>query len=811
MVQAEELPREYLKRNRPAFLLDKIYPHLREQHEQVALMLEPILAQYASSVRQGNNGRYNIDLVRSGFHRYLSQDIVPSSQLSREEVESLQKGAQDIERVRSNFARIDSPNNPVWSALGTGSNDADFYLGLSNKIVRADGNDKLTDEDIFYLQDKFNRIVLHSFNQYTRTKKFGEASSMDVTEDGFKRTHYIFSNNEYSIDAVFGVIPTAKKLVAGRICVKHFGKEVFVVDLGFATNWANNKRFGPYVSDKSQLGAAIKDKGETLVIDDRQDSERELHKKRKILIGQDAFASFDVDKVNLSGDLERVIRALRVNAFYHKSFSTKWSEAMVQMSQMFQDPAWLRTQNVIKEAIMAFERNKSEPTPEMQKVFIKEILVMIEHDPYLFLLLSEKTGLLRIFPQFRYESPGFERKLLTTADAFNFCQREGKQVPFYERNFTSIWASRQIWLQGNDQGIRYSGLKMLLNALHGYTIDVQDPYLTNDDAEELYHYEKDRELPERTFGYFSFNEENRLTKLDLARNSLETNIAFIQEKMDMSFTDVERYIRRYLHIEEDGDLTEYYKWRDQIKEVDGEFQITEAATSDFMQHYKLSQIDYEHIQYEFLLQEKIRKTSALIAQYLRGCYPSNTRVTIDTFKFAPSLVSLSKIFHLSQDNDTDYRVTSYLYHNGIIQSYNGNRDSDLVVLTHSDVMRNMWQEDPHSDKYFDVYAGKMARRIRDGLMRQYEQRQDFRNAADRFWMADRDPKRAITEKAIWIAKYYMDLMKMAHHSRYALFINRGLPIDLWISQLSNLKDTAENIGQDMWNLIAKKELYPDED
>jgi len=484
------------ERQRPPYLLDQIYPDLLEKHPDVIEIIEPLLANYARSIRELD---YSFDAVRSGFHRLIVHNPL-------------------IGRVGSEFAYVQehySLEDLIWRELGRGPNDFDGFVG---KIKTGDHEPKkFAEDELLMLARHFLEnaetvlpeiLKLRSYDFTVDPRRFDENTHQEVIEYLAWGGDY---NREYGIKVMFGQHKLKPEITIGKIEVVDIStnREVFVFDLGFYTNYERDRRYGLLVDEASQLGATLLANPDDTLFLDTKYTEAVLDEKRAQLIGPDRWTTTATDNY-IEADAERVIRALRVKFLFHE----EPIDPMNMYSRFFDegDYGWNRITKVLKGIIDYLDKPLIGDTEAVEKEkrrratiqtkLTKEMLVMMEADPYMVLFITLRTPLLRVFPHFRHHPSEYFSGLLRK-EAFYFQGPEFNPIPQKGRTPETILASRKLWLAERMAGRGCSGLKLFLNAYDDVTRSPDNIHLTEDEAQFLFSRQNGDQ-----FGLFGF-EENR--------------------------------------------------------------------------------------------------------------------------------------------------------------------------------------------------------------------------------------------------------------------------------------------------------------
>lgn len=450
--------REALPRRR---LTQEIFPTVPPD---ILETIEPILAYFEKAVREmGFVDRF----ARSGAMR----QVVPNP---------------EIDRTRAAFAHLGEMipslrRHPIIGPLMRGSNDMDLNIAAGSRSYPED----VEGED----EDRLSYLFTWIAQMYLENRFAGKELIELGEENG--RQYYVMEIDGFNeIEISYGRIGTNPKVKGIEMRYTRDGNEVFITHVGFYSQFEHNKRAGFLVSDGSQFSVVLGSDEDYLTIDENEVS---LRDKAKQLLLPDKFASRSKDK-DISADMERTLRAIRNKIFYHiepdreedvskyKQYftETEWKDVEQNtdiFSRLFTHEGWDRIIDVISTAIRKYQ--KEPPPPYMQGVFIKEIMVMAEADPYLFLMICEKTDLLRIFPMFRDVSPFYVRSLLTS-DAFSFAKERGGFVPRERRSHRSVMKSREYWKKSG-----YSGLKLLTDAFTNEQRDTRISCLSEEQVDYL--------------------------------------------------------------------------------------------------------------------------------------------------------------------------------------------------------------------------------------------------------------------------------------------------------------------------------------
>ena len=298
---------EFEVNSRPPYLLDQIYPDLVAKHPDVIEVIEPLLATYASYIRQKG---YSFDAVRSGFHRLIAPNPL-------------------TDQVKSEFAYVHEHfglEDEIWTELARGSDDFDCYVG---KIIIGEHEPvKFGQEELDTLGKDFldiaemtlPNILSQRFKFIVDPRHVDEKSQQEVIEyltyidDGSGN-----SSDKYGIKIKFGQHEGKPDVTVGKIQVVDLttGREIFVIDSGFYTNYQKNRRYGLLVDEASQLGATLVATPNMILRLDPKYTEAELDEKRGQLIGPDTWKTTAFDK-NVPADAEKIHK--RNVAKKHKNF-----------------------------------------------------------------------------------------------------------------------------------------------------------------------------------------------------------------------------------------------------------------------------------------------------------------------------------------------------------------------------------------------------------------------------------------------------------------------------------------------------------
>lgn len=502
---------------KPCFLLDRIYPRLIVNHPQIVDLIEPMLADYANLIRKEG---YTLDGVRSGFHRLITPN-------------------KRIDEVRSTFSKLcdsyDMGNSNIWTELARGSDDFDSYVG------RMPVNDRaakiLTVDELKYLGEKFLDVGERRLLQYWK----GEYHVSDTYLDKGRKV-IDFLTDQYRFKISFGQMEKVNDIFTGKIEVTdNSGREIFVFDLGFYTNYQKNRRFGLFVDRASQDGATlVATPEETLIFDREKYPHAKLAEKKDLLMGSNYWEESAVD-YDVLADLERTLRALRVKVFYHKEFDGRDKDTIYNSLFVNGPQGWDRITKVLTRAIDYFNeplenskeggrKEESQERKSAQKKYVKETLIMLEADPYLTLLIAGKVPLLQLFPYFMARDNEYLDGLLKSA-AFYYQGDAYMPKKQEERGLDDILESRRLWLLEHTSGNGYSGLKLVYDAINGISRDEKRRSLKGKEA--LFFYSPDN----RILGILNFGEQiSRDGSLaEISRQYEETFIAIVNKQFATFF------------------------------------------------------------------------------------------------------------------------------------------------------------------------------------------------------------------------------------------------------------------------------------
>ena len=485
---------EFEEKTRPPYLLDQIYPDLVERHPDVIEIIEPLLARYAHFIRPKG---YSFDAVRSGFHRLISPNSI-------------------TDQVKFEFVYVNGEwglKDDIWSELARGSDDFDGYVGKirqgEDEVTRFT-SDELNSlgQDFLEVADAYLPSILsmRSYEVIEHLRERDEETQNDVIQVLSSGEN---SSQDYEFKVKFGRHERKPEVTVGKIQVVDLltGREIFVFDLGFYTDYLQNRRFGLLVDEASQLGATlVATEADTLALDPKY-TMAELDEKLEQLMGPDSWRTTAFDR-DIPADAERVLRAIRVKLFNHKEpilpdniYGSLFVEGGL---------GWDRINGVLQRAIEYLDQplvgnaemveKEIRRRVSLQKKLTKELLVMTETDPYLVLLIANRTPLLRIFPAFRYVNQDFFSELLRR-EAFYFQGHELYPIPEGKRTPKSILESRIRWLEERRMVGGYSGLKLFHDAYSNETRSGENRHLTSDEARFLYSKENGGQ-----FGLFGFEE-----------------------------------------------------------------------------------------------------------------------------------------------------------------------------------------------------------------------------------------------------------------------------------------------------------------
>lgn len=441
-------------------------------------------------------------LMQTGAYRYLDPDN------------------QEMERVREEFQRINEKlklsKDSVWGTLGgIGCNDLDIRFKKQKMFITEDA----VENDIGFEPSEtlaLNALFLDIYKGIFETS-YGQIIPEDPNKPKFLslpvtevpilegKEHETLLNDSLTARTLIGHPPTNNKIHFATSEISQYVNDVLrpvcKVDIGYFGNFDAEKRLGSTVSKKANIGLKLKAVDDRLIIDE---SDNSLRQKKDELYGMDRFEQISSDP-DIGNEVERVLRAIRLNMFYHREKKEIEGKPFFQedvLANMFDDASWRKIRDTFNNAAMIFKEGGLPDNKEQLHLFTKEVLVMIEQDPYLFLQIAEKTDLLKIFPAFRNVSVDFIRSLMAS-DALTFKKIEGSKDPRTpllrrRRNSRSYMESRQIW-----QNTSYSGLKLFTDALFGFRRNEQNEHLTRDDQKMLFYEENGQE-----YGVFSFTDEH---------------------------------------------------------------------------------------------------------------------------------------------------------------------------------------------------------------------------------------------------------------------------------------------------------------
>jgi len=430
-------------------IFDKFYPDLSENLRR---RIDRVIGNTVNALLQPPYN-YGIDLAGS-LARRLCED-------------SIGLNDPNIERVRRRFVQMRqaAPNNQVIGDLARGPYDIDLRVAKDNIDFDQFGNEFL------------NVVMVNVFNNEIPAEEITE--TVDV--DG-RRSLISKYDDESIIEASFGQVKTNPTASAGKISFIEKGREVFVIDIGFHPQSypaaMSDRRSGYRTSDKSKIALPLEIIADGIGITANSES-----KQTRILRNPDNFEATALSE-DIASETELALRAVRIAIFHHKE------EGNTNIySQLFTNEAWYRLEDIFTKATQAFSENL--PVEAMQKVFLKEALICLEADPYLFLLIAEKTGLLRIFPYFRNMPVYFVRDILTreaffASDDLMIHNPRNPRIqvilPPYMRNQQALLNTRRAW---NSREDKISGLKIFINSLNDVFTSLRSPELDKREEKQL--------------------------------------------------------------------------------------------------------------------------------------------------------------------------------------------------------------------------------------------------------------------------------------------------------------------------------------
>jgi len=361
----------------------------------------------------------------------------------------LSNGEERIKIVQGRFRELSNATEddlgeffPLVLELARGPNDIDLKVGVTNG--------KITEVK----ETTFGRIFLGTAQ---RAMIYSGGVPSSITEKD-KRRCLNCSFDEQEIECSFGQISTNSKRKNARIRFFQNGREIFTVDIGFYPGdfmgLLNDRRAGGQSVSKKQQGAIpleIIEGNLSLVVTDPQSKVQEL-------ASPDDFSDQRIPEMvyPIDGEVEKLLRMLHVNLFHHKKLNLE--EDVYR--QIFNPRIWDWMEKVVGEAVETF--SQTPPSLKAQQLFLKEIAVCLEEDPYLTLLIGEKIGLLKIFSTFS-GTPIFLPRFLLTSDNFTFeVGEDGGFLPLTKRDQTAILRQRELFLESG-----VSGLRIVYDALFG--------------------------------------------------------------------------------------------------------------------------------------------------------------------------------------------------------------------------------------------------------------------------------------------------------------------------------------------------------
>jgi len=400
-------------------IFDRFYPDLTEEMKDE---IDYVLGGVTRGILAAGIG---CSLTRSLVPRLClatSSDSPDRVELVREKFSSLREGitpetSEDTQKLISQLAR--------------GPYDLDIKMEVEE------------DEQI-----DFGKDLIAALTQLLEGHQFGV--NAPVINDEGDRVRLV--SGDLKIEAVFGEVPLKPDIKHTEISFYQGEEKVFKAHFGFFGDLLkrldNDTRFGQVTNKLSVYLPLYIDGTSVFVI------EEDIESQREFLLEPDSY----IFKYEYDGELEKhteiLLRAIRYAIFSHKELTDVYSD-------LFTEKTWGSLSEMVKYAVEYFSKDENVVSPELERVYLKEILVCLEADPYLFLLIAEKIGLLGLFPFFK-DKPNYISRALLTDNSFTFEMEDGSLLFPSKRDLSAILRQRKIFLKSG-----VSGLRIVCDALKG--------------------------------------------------------------------------------------------------------------------------------------------------------------------------------------------------------------------------------------------------------------------------------------------------------------------------------------------------------